>query len=56
MACGPGGRSHFEVIVPPTQDRIDLADDLLQAQVIAPSDLHADLLFQGLHRLATRQR
>ena len=33
--------AYFEIVVPAAQDRIDLADDLLQAQVITPSDLRA---------------
>ena len=46
--------AHLKIIVPAAKDRVDLADDLLQAQRITPSDLVADLLFQGPDRLAAR--
>ena len=38
--------AYFEVIVPSAQNRIDLTDDLLQAQRVTPSNLAADLFLQ----------
>lgn len=38
--------THAKVIVPSAEDRVDLADDLLQAQVITSAYLESDLLFE----------